>query len=266
MENAAPLYGRTHLERGQDLVLRVRLVDDLLPVFPVRLVAVRGVRARARFLATAREVRQTLAKPAGLVKRPRHRVLVVLRARAEASNPLAARGVPGARAGNDDGAAVDRPSRSRARPTTPPCRGGCLAPDGPPAETAERGERRARAPRRRTAWAFGESAEPNACPARGGGKRPDHRPARHRDARYEPGSRFPNTRRTPSRSLRVSLASPCTRARQCGPPAHDTNVYFGDALNDEFQLSSQHALLYPIRRTFRNSRNTSMPNDELVAK
>lgn len=217
---------KTHLERGQDLVLRVRLVDDLQPVFPVGLV-VPGlpVRARNRFLAPAREVRQALAQPAALVERPRYRVLAVLRARAEASNPLAARGVSGARAGNDHRSAVDRPPRSRAEPSLPPRRGGRDAPDGPAAETAERGERRARAHRRHAGSAFGESAEPGAWLARGRGKRRRHRPARHRDARTGPGSRFANARRTPSRSLRGSLASPCTRARQCGA-ATTHNVYF----------------------------------------
>ena len=217
---------KTHLERGQDLVLRVRLVDDLQPVFPVGLV-VPGlpVRARNRFLAPAREVRQALAQPAALVERPRYRVLAVLRARAEASNPLAARGVSGARAGNDHRSAVDRPPRSRAEPCFPPRRGGRDARDGPAAETAERGERRARAHRRHAGSAFGESAEPGAWLARGRGKRRRHRPARHRDARTGPGSRFANARRTPSRSLRGSLASPCTRARQCGA-ATTHNVYF----------------------------------------
>ena len=135
---------------------------------------------------------------------------------------------PRARAGNDDGAAVDRTSRFRAQPTSPPRRGGGFTPNGRAAETAQRGERRARAPRRHAGCAFGENAEPDAWLARGGGKRRRHRPVRHRDARAEPGSRFPSARRIPSRSLRDSLASPCTRARQCGRgPRTTLNVYFG---------------------------------------
>ena len=149
-------------ERGQDLVLGVRLVDHLLPVFPVGLVALHHVRTRGRFRAPAREVRQALAKPAALVKRPRYRILVVSRARAETPKPLAPRGVPARARGNDDGAAVDRPSRFRAQPTSPPRRGGGFTPNGRAAETAQRGERRARAPRRHAGCAFGENAEPDA--------------------------------------------------------------------------------------------------------
>ena len=217
--------------------------------------------------APAREVRETLREARGSGEAPPVSILVVSRARAETPETTCSPRCP-PRARGERRRRGGRPSFALSSPaqlsSTPRRR---LHAERTRRPSAQRGERRARA-----------------SPSRGLRVRRAPNPTMARARRWKtttPSPRSPSRRLStlinafafpgaraggPSRSLRDSLASPCTRARHRTRSAHDTKRLFRRFRST---TSSTSALaLYPIRTfvdfTFSETRSHTMNVTKLL--